>query len=411
MGIDGPSIRALQLAAAILMAVAAIAACWNLSGKKIPLRAPRQLFWWSFLLLLWPTGGALLVSRWTLGLGAVTHLQDDFPWGLWKFNVLYGVALAAGGFVTAGAVYVFRLRPFYPILRTAILTAYLSYFFLGLASLLIDIGRPLNFWSPFIHWQHHSVLFEVFWCIALYTVVLTVEFSPILLEKLRWNRLARSIHAITVPGVVAGVILSTLHQSSLGSLFLIVPRKLLPLWYSPILPLFFFISAVAVGISMIILVSRISLRILGKGPDPSTLASLARGIPPLLLIYLFLRVIDLTARDAWPFLFRYPPQGMSFILETAFLAFPAILLMNPRLQETRHSLTFASTGVILGVVLNRLNVAWFGLLPSAQTIYVPSWQELIVTLNLISYAVVIFGLAAKYLPIFEHANATSTRTA
>jgi Ni/Fe-hydrogenase subunit HybB-like protein len=401
----------MQVAAGVLMALAALVIAWILSGKKIPRRSPGKLFWWMFLLLLWPVGGVLLVSRWTEGLGTVTHLRDDFPWGLWKFNVLYGVALAAGGFVTAGAVYVFRLRPFYPILRTAILTAFLSYSFLGLISLLIDIGRPLNFWSPFIHWQHHSVLFEVFWCISLYTVVLTVEFSPILLERLRWNRLVRAIHAITLPSVIAGVILSTLHQSSLGSLFLIVPNKLLPLWYSPLLPVYFFLSAVATGVSMIILVSRISLRVLGKGPDSSTLVALSRAIPPVLLIYLFLRVIDVTARDAWVFIFRYPAQGLSFALEAGLLVLPVILLLNPRLSESRHSLNVAVASVILGVVLNRLNVAWFGLLTATGTIYIPSWQEIIVTVNLISYAVVIFGLAARYLPVFAHRRTAAPRMA
>jgi Ni/Fe-hydrogenase subunit HybB-like protein len=386
----------------LIMALLAIIVCWLLSGKKLPGWRTRVIFWWLFLPVLWTTGGILLVSRWTEGLGSVTHLSDTFPWGLWKFNVLYGVALGAGGFVTAGLVYVFRIRVFYPILRTAVLIAYLGYTLLGLVSLLIDIGRPLNFWSPFVNWQHYSVLFEVFWCISLYTIVLTVEFSPILLERLGWNRVARSIHLITIPSVMAGVILSTLHQSSLGSLFLIVPEKILPLWYSPLLPLFFFISAIAGGMAMIVVVSLLCLRLLGKGPRPSVLVSLSRVISPLLIIFLFLRVIDLTVHNAWVYIFSYPFQGLTFVIEMAFFVLPVYILLYPRNRESQRALFFASACVVLGVILNRLNVAWFSLIPASSYVYIPSWKEMVITLNLVSYGVCIFSLAARHLQLFEH---------
>jgi Ni/Fe-hydrogenase subunit HybB-like protein len=300
----------------------------------------------------------------------------------------------------AGTVYVFRAKAFYPVLRPAVLTAYLGYMLLGCASLMVDIGRPLNFWSPIVHWQHRSVLFEIFWCILLYTGVLTVEFAPVVLEKAGRAKLGHFIHRFTIPFVIAGVIFSTLHQSSLGSLYLIVPTKLVPLWYSPLLPLFFFLSAVAVGLSMVVIVSALCRRFLGKGVEDRVVVSLGRFIAVVVLLFLGIRVLDMTLRDAWVAIFDYPLQGTLFLMEEgALVAAAGGLLARPR-RAVAGDVLAAAVLILLGVVLHRLNVAWFGLIPALGSAYVPSWKEVAVTLMLISLATVVFALAAKYLDVF-----------
>jgi Ni/Fe-hydrogenase subunit HybB-like protein len=334
----------------------------------------------------------------------VTNLTDAFPWGIWKAFVLCGIAFAAGGFLTACMVYVFRIRMFYPILRPIVLAAYLGYLLSASGSLLVDLGRYYKIWMPIVSWQHRSVLFEVSWCIILYSGVLTVEFAPIVLDRLGWNRISQFVHSITVPFVICGVILSTLHQSSLGTLFLIMPEKLLPLWYSPFIPVFFFLSALISGFAMAIFVSALAFWVFRKPLEPQVLTSLAKGMTPFLMVYLFLRVADLTARNAWVYAFQYPLQGFTFTLEMVLLTAPLFVLLKTRWSGRRRWAFAAAVPVIAGVVLNRLNTAWFGLLPATGAHYAPSWIEVVVTLNLISFGVIIFAFAARYLPLFEHSS-------
>lgn len=396
----------LEVAVAACLAVLATAACYALCGRsKVWLTGWRAMSCLG-LAVLWALGGAAFAARFTGGLGAVTHLSDTFPWGLWiAFDMLGGVALAAGGFLMAGAVYVFRLQRFHSILRPAILTAYLGYL-LAVGGLLADLGRPYNIWHPIVYWQHRSVMFEVAWCVTLYTTVLTLEFLPVLFQGLRWLRALRFVRAFTAPLVIAGIILSTLHQSSLGSLFLIVPEKLLPLWYSPLLPLFFFVSAIAVGMAMLILESTLSSRAFGRSLHSAQIGSLARAIPVVLVPYLLLRVLDVTWQEGWVEAFRHPLQGGSFLVEMLLLLVPTVLLLRGRWAASARAAFIASLAVVLGVVLNRLNVCWIGMLPSAEVPYFPSWQEIVITLNLLSYGIVLFGLAARYLPLFEETEVT-----
>jgi Ni/Fe-hydrogenase subunit HybB-like protein len=391
-----------RVLAGLVMGSLAAFACWLLGGRQRPTSMSFAVLGWAFLIVLWGLGGYGLATRYVLGLGAVTNLTDAFPWGIWKALVLCGIAFAAGGFLTACMVYVFRIRTFYPILRPVVLAAYLGYMLSASGALIVDLGRYHQIWRPIVNWQHRSVLFEVSWCVMLYTGVLTVEFAPIVLQKLRWYRAERFVHAITVPFVIAGVILSTVHQSSLGSLFLIVPEKLLPLWYSRFIPIFFFISAIISGFATAIFVSALSFWIFHKYLEPRVLTALAKGMTPFLLLYLFLRIADLTARDAWVYVFRYPLQGFTFVLEMLLLTLPLLVFLHTRWSGRRRWAFAAAIPVILGVNLNRLNVAWIGLLPATGSHYFPSWIEVIVTLNLLSFGVVIFALAARYLPLFEH---------
>jgi Ni/Fe-hydrogenase subunit HybB-like protein len=197
-------------------------------------------------------GALTALYRYIRGIGPMSNLSDAYPWGLWiSFDLLCGVALGAGAFMMAATVYILGVERYRPILRPAILTGFLGYVMVVLA-LLVDLGRPERIWHLMIYWNPHSVLFEVGWCVMLYTTVLALEFSPLVFERLGLKTPLKLIHAITVPLVILGVVLSTLHQSSLGSMFLAMPSKLNPLWYSALLPVFFFVSAAAVGLAMVI---------------------------------------------------------------------------------------------------------------------------------------------------------------
>ena len=292
---------------------------------------PKLTFWRAVLVLVLAAGFYSTVLRIFKGLGAVTNLSDQFPWGIWVgFDVLCGVGMAAGGFTLAATVYIFHIERFHAVLRPSILTAFLGYALVAVA-LLFDLGKPYNIWHPLVMWNPHSVMFEVAWCVTLYLTVLALEFSPAVLERFHLHTSLRIVKAITIPLVIVGVLLSTLHQSSLGSLFLIVPTKLHPYWYSPLLPVLFFISAVSVGIAMVIFESNLSSRAFGREIEMPLLEVLGRAMAVVLAIYGLLRVEDLWGRGALSHLREPSTETVLFLLEiTLGLLIPLPLLLIPQ---------------------------------------------------------------------------------
>ncbi|MGA2609763.1 MAG: NrfD/PsrC family molybdoenzyme membrane anchor subunit [Terriglobia bacterium] len=365
-------------------------------------KLPKFTFWRAVLLVILAAGFYSTLLRFTKGLGAATHLTDRFPWGLWiGFDVICGVGLAAGGFTLAAIVYVFHLRRFHPILRPSILTAFLGYALVAVA-LLIDLGKPYNIWHPLVMWNPHSVMFEVAWCVMLYLTVLALEFSPAVFERFGMQKPLKLLKAITIPLVIVGVLLSTLHQSSLGSLFLIVPSKLHPYWYSPLLPLFFFISAVGVGMAMVIFESNLSARAFGQEIELPLLASLGKAMAGVLIVYGILRLQDLWRRGALVHLREPSTETILFVLEIVLgLLIPLFLLLLRRVREDREGIFAAAVLVITGFLLNRLNVSITGLEYSAHAHYFPKWTEVAVTLSMVGIGFVCFALAARYLNVFE----------
>jgi len=366
------------------------------------MRVPKFTFWRAILAVAVISGAYATVLRFTRGLGASTNLSDAFPWGLWiGFDVMCGVMLAAGGFTLTATVYIFHLKKFQPIVRPAVLTAFLGYL-LVVVALLYDLGRGYRIWHPLVMWNPRSVMFEVAWCVTLYTTVLSLEFAGILFERLHLEKLRRIQHAALIPLVIAGVLLSTLHQSSLGSLYLIVPNKLHPLWYTPLLPLLFFVSAICVGLAMTIFESCMSSRHLGRQLEMPLLVSLGRVLLVALWLYTVLRFEDLFERGALKLVAHGGYEANLFLLEVIMgLALPIGLLMVPRIRESAGGLYLCSVLVVLGFVTNRMNVAITGMESSAGMHYFPKWTEMAVTASIIGVAFVIFSLAAKYLPIFE----------
>lgn len=373
----------------------------------LPRLSPRGILGVTFIAALWTAFLGVTIGRFFFGLSYVTNMTDQYPWGLWlAFDMISGVALSAGGFVMAGTVHIFNIKRFHPIVRPAILTAFLGYL-LAIVGLLFDLGRWYNVWHAFFMWNWHSPLLEVAWCVILYTTVLGIEFSPIVFERFQWQRPLRIVRAIMLPVIIAGLVLSTLHQSTLGTLFLIFPEKLNPLWYSPFLPVFFFTSAVAVGLCMVIVESNLSARFLGQGLERELLASLGKAAAVVLFFYLGLKTCDLIARGTTAYLTVPGLHSTLYWIEMFFgVLVPLLILATKRGRENPRVLFASSILVVLGVVLNRLNTTVLGwwTYTSGGPIYVPTLSELIGTVSLISIGVVAFGLIAKNFPVFEHAQ-------
>ncbi len=366
---------------------------------------PKMTFWKGVLGVALLAGLYAAYVRFTRGLGASTNLSDSFPWGLWiGFDVLCGVMLAAGGFTLTAAVYIFNLERFRPIVRPTVLTAFLGYV-LVVVALLFDLGRPYRIWHPLVMWNPHSVMFEVAWCVTLYTTVLALEFAPMVFEPLRLEKALRIQRTISIPLVIAGVILSTLHQSSLGSLYLIVPGKLHPLWYSPLLPVFFFVSAICVGLAMTIFESYMSSKAFGKALELPLLVSLGRVLIVALAVYAVLRFEDLLHRGVLRLALRPSYETNLFLLEVVIgLLLPIALLVNRRIREAVGGLYLCAVLVLLGFITNRLNVSITGMEGSAGLRYLPKWTEVAVTASIIGAGFAIFALATKHLAVFPAAS-------
>lgn len=362
----------------------------------------RFTFWKGVLALALLMGTYSLYVRMFHGLGAATDLSDKFPWGLWiGFDVLCGVGLAAGGFTICAVVYLFNLERFRPLARPAILTAFLGYVLVGVA-ITLDIGLPWRIWHPLRYWNPHSFMFEVGWCVTLYTTVLALEFSPVVFERLGWKTAEKVLHAISIPLVIAGVILSTLHQSSLGSFYLITPGKLHPLWYSPLLPVLFYVSAIGIGFGMVIVESSLSARAFKKSLEIDILSVAAKAMVVVLGVYGLLRLWDMNYRGILKTVDFSTTEGLYFIGEMVLLVVvPVGLFIFRRVRQNPRWLFVGALSGVLGFVLNRLNVAITGMEWSSGAKYTPTWMEWSVSFMFAAAGFAIFALAVKYLPIFE----------
>lgn len=340
------------------------------------------------------------VVRLFFGLGATTNLNDAYPWGLWiSFDILAGVALAGGGFTMAAAIYIFNLKKFEPLLRPAKLSAFIGYL-VFVVGLFFDLGQPWRIWHPMVMWNPHSVLFEVSWCVMLYTTVLGVDIFIMALE--RWQKYAmvaffRNIYLVLV---VAGVMLSTLHQSSLGALYLLMPEKMSDLWASRAIGPLFFCSAVIGGMSVVTLESLISSWAYNRKPELKLLSSFSKGLGIVLLVYFAMKVTDLYARGATVWVLD--KAHFFFFLELfGTVALPAILLSFAEVRNSIKGLYWASGLAAFGVVLNRFNVSLTSYGGYRDFSYFPSVMEIIITLSLVAGGILIFDLGTRYLPVYH----------
>jgi formate dehydrogenase iron-sulfur subunit len=400
------------------------------------------------LAVLSAVGLGLIAYRFWAGLGAVTNLSDGYPWGFWiGMDILVGIALAAGGFVLAGTVHIFGGHRFHALSRPAILTALLGYL-LFIFALMVDLGRPWNIWKALINWNHVSPMFEVAWCVMFYTFVLMLEFTPALLERLRLRRLLALWHEATpflivavlalftfamtdstgwtiaiaaillgweglmragamrrdrqmpVLLIMAGIMLSTLHQSSLGTLFLITD-KLGPLWYSPILPVQFFLSAVMVAPAMVIVEATLSARVFRHRAERELLDALGRAMPYLIATFLVVRVGDMlgrgvvleTMRGIWPTAWWW--------LEIGLLLSALAVFATPEIRRRPGGLHLAAWATVFGLIAHRTGVAVVGLDVPEYAPYVPHPAEVLITAGIVSLGLLAFRIIVALLPVYE----------
>ena len=355
-------------------------------------------------------GLVLIAIRFALGLGSITNLSDAYPWGLWiGIDVLCGVALAAGGYLLASAVYLFGLKQYRPLLRPALLTGFLGYL-LVLIAVILDLGRPWRFSYPFVYsFGVTSVMFLVAWQEGLYLTVGFFEFFPAVAEWLGWKRIRHWIGRLTVATAIAGLILATLHQSALGALYLMVPTKLHPLWYSDLLPVFFFVSSIVAGLSMVILESALSHRFFKNRVDRAHLRrldglilGLARAAAIALFAYFFLKWIGVARGETWGFLVT--PMGLWFLVEMfVFVALPCFLFTMAVRTSNAPLARATSLLAVIGIVVNRLNVSVIGFRWDYAHRYWPSWMEIVVTVSIVIIGILTFRWIVKRMPVLhEH---------
>ena len=357
-------------------------------------------------------GLILTVLRFTMGLGAVTNLTDNNPWGIWiGFDLLVGVALAAGGYVTSAAVYIFGLKRYHSAVRPAVLTGFLGYA-LVVVALTYDVGRGWRLPYPFLIQQGTtSVLFEVAACVALYLTVLFLEFSPAAMEWLGLKKARNLAVKLTLILTIFGVILSTLHQSSLGALFLIAPSKLHPLWYSPYLPVYFFVSSIIAGLSMVIVESALTGKYLYHKMDEThrrekehVILGFGKAASFVLAGYFFVKLVGISVDNNWHLLTT--PYGLWFLVELiGFVALPSLAYAVGAREKNLKLIKIAGVWTVLGIILNRFNVCLVAFnwhLP-ADDRYFPHWMEIAISVFLVTAGVVVFRFIVSRMPIlYEH---------
>lgn len=395
-------------------------------------KALNRAFWTPGVLLLavfMMVGAVAVIARFTGGLGYVTHLTNARPWGIWiGIDVASGVALAAGGFTTAALAHIFGRGHYAPIVRPALLSALLGYTFVVLG-LLVDIGRSWAIWKPVFNWNPRSVLFEVAMCVMLYLTVLYIEFIPVVAQQFRdrirlpelfsglntpLNRLLtfsdKTLGKIMWVFIITGVVLSCMHQSSLGSMMLVAPTKLHPLWYTPALPLLFLLSAVAVGYPMVVFETTLVGASLSLNSEIKILGPLSRITVFLLGIYLAIKTGDLVARGTWTYLLDGTFQTNAFLVEFLFGGIvPWLMLLFKKVRCSERGLFTASALIIGGVVLNRVNVFLVGYTPSVSGArYFPAIGEIVITLGLVSALMFLYRLLITVLPVLPCSGEVSS---
>jgi Ni/Fe-hydrogenase subunit HybB-like protein len=354
-------------------------------------------------------GFFLIVIRFWKGLGAITNLTQEVPWGLWiGFDVVTGVAFAGGAYVLTFMVYILNMRKYHSIVRITVLNGFLAYVFYA-GALLLDLGRPWNVINPIIgnSFGTSSVLFLVAWHFLLYMIAQLIEFSPAIAEWLGAKRARKILSGMTVAAVIFGITLSTLHQSGLGALYLMAKDKIHPLWYSEFIPVLFFVSSVFAGLSMVIFEGSISHKVFfnqisekNQKAHNGILIGLSKICAVAMFAYFFLQLLVFVHGKHWDLL--NTPMGYWYLLEMfGFVALPMILFFFSYRRTNIFLIKAAAVLTMAGVIINRLNVTVIGFRWDAAVRYVPTWMELAVTLTVIFTEIWIFRWVIYRMPVLS----------
>lgn len=411
----------------------------------LPLRVTKRN---AVLYLLAALGIVLVLIRFAFGIGSVSNLSDGYPWGFWiGMDILAGIALAAGGFIVAGLVHLLGRQKYHSLARPAVLTAFLGYilFIVGLA---IDLGRPWMIWQVLFHWNHNSPMFEVSWCVTMYTTVLLLEFLPVVFERFALKRLHElwlnivpwvvialvSLFTFAMSGsviwtlvalvilaawetamrvgamprdmqmpiilVMAGVIFSTLHQSSLGSLLLIIPHKLHPLWFTAWLPVLFLISAIMMGAGMVIFEHIVTSRLRNHEPDLTALRGFAKALPWLIGLYLLIKVVDVFRTGAGVYLFEFSRGSIGMWIELSVgVLLPLVWFLTPELVRSERGMLWGAVFVVAGGIINRLNTVMTAVVVEKWAPYQPAWSEIAISVGIIAAGIIVLDYISDNFPV------------
>ncbi len=351
-------------------------------------------------------GAALIVYRFYAGLGATTHLTQTQPWGIWiGFDMMTGICLAAGGFTIGAAVEIFGLEDYHAIERPAILTGFLGYI-MAIIGLIVDLGKPWNMVQVTMRNGTQSVLFEVAWCVMCYTSVLALEFAVPVFEWLGWKRVYKTLKKLLLGLTVLSVMFSTMHQSALGSLFIIAPGRLHPLWYSQSIFIFFFVSAIIAGISMVIVESSISHAVFASqvqhhvDADQLTIG-LGKAGAVVMFAYFFLKLQGVVDNHAIEYIGK-GFYGKWWLVEMlGFVLFPALLYAWGARNERVKAVRWAAGIAVLGIILNRLNISVVAFNYNQPVHYVPSWMEVWVSATLVIIGIMLFRWIVHRMPVLQ----------
>jgi Ni/Fe-hydrogenase subunit HybB-like protein len=363
-------------------------------------------------------GAALILFRLAKGLGAVTNLSQEFPWGIWiGFDVMVGVAFAGGAYILTFVVYILRSEKYHPVVRATVLNGFLAYVFYA-GAIFLDLGRWWNIVNPIFgnKFGVNSVLFLVSWHFLLYMISLFIEFSPTVAEWLGFRRIRKILASLTVGAVIFGIALSTLHQSGLGALFLMAKDKIHPLWYTEFIPVLFFLSSVFAGLSMVIFEGTISHKVFAYQIDHDghesfdrILIGLGKGCAGALFVYFFMKILILIHGKQW--LLLTTPMGTWYLIELiGFVLLPCILFLHAVRYQNVTVIRMAAILSILGIIINRLNysvIAYKWYVPLSQR-YIPSWMEIVITLAILFTEVWVFRWIVNRMPVLRESPAWAT---
>jgi Ni/Fe-hydrogenase subunit HybB-like protein len=366
------------------------------------------------LILMMLAGIAFVIAmiRFLFGIGAISNLSNAYPWGFWvSFDLFTGIAISSGAFVLASIVYIFELEEFRPLLRPTLLTGFLGYV-MEVIALMVDLGHPERIWHYFVYQNFTSFLLFIGFYVMIYSAVMAVEFSPAVFEKFGWEKPAKLVRRWMKPIVIVGAVLSVLHQAALGSLLLIQPAKLHPLWWTPWIPPLFFVSAIAIGLAMTIFESSMSSRYFKRGLETHLLAKLAGIIPYVLGLYLVMKFVQLMLEGKVALLFSSSSMSLLFWAEILLgVLIPIGMFSFKQVRQSSGGLLAGAIITLLGMILNRFNVSWLAVKHADPLYYVPTFMnkvhyfpslpEVAISIGIFSAGILAFGLAAKYLPVFE----------
>ncbi|HKZ44154.1 MAG TPA: Ni/Fe-hydrogenase cytochrome b subunit [Anaerolineales bacterium] len=365
-------------------------------------------------ILLGLIGIAFVVAmvRYVFGIGAISNLNNAYPWGFWvSFDLYTGIAISSGAFIITSVVYIFELEQFRPLIRPTLLTGLLGYI-MEVIALLVDLGHPERIWHYFIYQNFTSFLLVIGLYVMAYSAIMMVEFAPAIFERLKWEKQAAFIRRFMKPLVIIGAVISTLHQGALGALLLIQPTKLHPLWWTAILPELFFTSALAIGLGMIIFESTLSSRYFKRGLESHLLEKIGKAIPVILGIYLVLKFGEILWAGDMQYLFSSGWMSVLFWAEILLsAAIPLVWFSIKRIRQNPNGLFAGAIMLLVGMIFNRFNVSWFAVQHADPITYIPTFMsnvkyfpslpEVAISIGIFAAGILAFGLAVKYLPVFD----------